>query len=416
MEEKMLILKMLQEGKITADEALKLLETIEKTGANTTQSNSKANDMKDEFTAKLNDMKIDEKLNKFSEKASKLAGTFGEKASKLAEQLGENINTEKISNNTEKFAEEFSKRIEGLGQDIAESAAKFADTFGGQLFNLFDYPYERYKYSSVYTYPANESKSVYVRTSNFNIRVNPADTEEIIIKIFANSDLPSLTIDEYFKTISEEKTYKFSSEFPGKTWGRIEMTIPKGMDILSFSTDNAKCDINGMEVRLLSCSTANGKVILTKCTAEELEILTDNEKIILEDVSARTTNARTSNSKIVIENSRLDNIDAKTSNAPIVMNALRKGDSLNSNYILSTCNGKIDVELDAAETFEYMVDAHTTMSSIDVNLKNLTYTMDKNGIGTQNTAQVKSENFDTASNKITIKANTSNAAIYIKNI
>lgn len=416
MEEKMLILKMLEEGKITADEALKLLAALEKTDTNTTPSDSKINEIKDELTTKLNDMKIDEKLNKFSEKASKLAENFGEKAGKLAGQIGESINSEKITNNTERFAEEFSKRIESLGQDIAESAAKFANTLGGQLCNLFDYTYDKYKYSSVYTYPADEGTSVFVKTSNFNIRVNPGDTKEIIIKIFANSDSPDLTIDKYFKTISEEKAYTFSTEFPKRTWGRIEITIPKEMDILNFCTENAKCDINGIGARLLSCTTANGKVLLTKCTAEEIKLLTDNERIVLDEVSARTANIRTSNSKIVIDDSRLDNIDAKTSNASIIMNASRKGDSLSSNYILNTSNGKIDIELVEAEDFEYMVDAHTTISNIDVQLKNLTYTMDKHGMGTQNTAQIKSENFDTASNRITIKANTSNAAIHIKNI
>jgi hypothetical protein len=56
------------------------------------------------------------------------------------------------------------------------------------------------------------------------------------------------------------------------------------------------------------------------------------------------------------------------------------------------------------------------MSSIDVKLTNLTYEMDKKDIGMQSSTQVKSENFDTASSKITIKANTSNAPISIENV
>ena len=416
MEEKMLILKMLQEGKITTDEAVKLLEALEKGTAGTTPSGSRINEIKDEFTAKLNEMKIDEKLNKFGEKASKLAETLGEKAGKLAGQLGENINSEKIGNNTEKFTGEFTKRMESLGQDIAESASKFADTFGSQLGNLFENAYEKYRYNSSYTYPVEEGTSIYLRTSSFSIKVSPSDTKEMTISIFANSDLPQLVIDEYFKTIVEEKNYRLSSEFPVKTWGRIEILLPKGMDILSFCTDNAKCEISDIEAKLLSCSTTNGKVILSKCIAAEIEILTDNERVILDEVSARTANIRTSNSKIAIEDSRLDNIDAKTSNAAIFVNSARKEDSLSSNYILSTSNGKIDVSLAAAEGFEYMVDAHTTMGSIDVNLTNLTHAMDKRNIGMQSTAQIRSENFDTASSKITIKANTSNAPITIKNI
>ncbi|HYE84181.1 MAG TPA: DUF4097 family beta strand repeat-containing protein [Clostridia bacterium] len=416
MEEKMLILKMLQEGKITTDEAVKLLEALEKGSANTAPSGSRINEIKDELAAKLNEMKIDEKLNKFGEKATKFAETLGEKAGKLAGQLGENINTDKIGNNTEKFTEEFAKRMESLGQDIAESATKFADTFATQFGSLFEAGYEKYRYSSSYTYPLEESASIFFRTSSFSIKTTPSDAKEITVNIYANSNMPQLVIDEYFKLITEAGNYRLSTEFPGRTWGRIEIQLPKGMDTLSISTENAKCEISGMEVKFLNCSTTNGRVIISGCNAEEIEVLADNEKVIMDKVSARTANIRTSNSRITIEDSSLDNIDAKTSNAAIQVSTSRKGDSLSSNYILNTTNGKIAVELKTSEGFEHMVDAHTTMSGIDVKLANLVFAMDKKSIGMQSTAQVRSENFDTASSKVTIKANTSNAPISIENI
>jgi len=416
MEEKMLILKMLQEGKISTDDAVKLLEALEKNATNAAPSGSRINEIKDELTAKLNEMKIDEKLNKFGEKATKFAETLGEKAGKLAGQFGENISPDKINNNTEKFTEEFAKRMESLGQDIAESATKFADTFASQLGSLLETGYEKYRYNSSYTYPVTEGASIYFKTSNFSIKVSPNETKEVVVNLFANSNLPQLVIDEYFKAVVDGSSYRLTSDFPGRTWGKIEIQLPKGMDILSFSTDNAKCELNDMDAKLISCSTSNGKVIITRCSADEIEILTDNEKVLLDEASARTANIRTSNSRIAIGNSRIDNIDAKTSNASILVSTSRRGDTLNSNYILSTSNGKIDVGLGAAENFEHMVDAHTTMGSIDINLNNLTYSMDKKSIGMQSTALVKSEGFETASNKITIKANTSNAPIIIGSI
>lgn len=416
MEEKMLILKMLQEGKITTDDAVKLLEALEKGSAGTSQPGSKINDIKDDLAAKLNEMKIDEKLNKFGEKATKFAETLGEKAGKLAGQLGENLNSEKISNNTEKFTEEFTKRLESLGQDIAESASKFADSFASQLGNLFETGYEKYKYNTNYTFPIGEDASLYLRTSNFSIKVIPTDAKEITVSVFANSNLSQLVIDEHFKTITEAGSYRISTEFPGRTWGRIELQLPKGMDVISICTDNAKCEISDLDARLLACSTTNGKVVVTGCSTEEIEILTDNERVVLDEVSSRIANIRTSNSKIAIDGSHLDNIDAKTSNAAITVAASRNGDSISSSYVFNTSNGKIDVGLKEAEMLEHMVDAHTTMGSIDVNLKNLTYTMDKKNIGMQSDAQIKSENFDTASGKITIKANTTNAPIRIENI
>jgi DUF4097 and DUF4098 domain-containing protein YvlB len=416
MEEKMLILQMLQEGKITAEDAVKLLEALDKGGANTAPSGSKINDFKDELAAKLNDMKIDEKLNKFGEKASKIAETLGEKAGKLAGQLGDNMSPDKIGNNTEKFTEEFAKRMETLGQDIAESASKFADTFASQLDGLFEGNYEKYRYNSSYTYPMAETSRLYLKTSNFSIKVSPSDSNDMKVDIFANSNVPQLIIDEYFKAITETGYYKLSSEFPGRTRGRIEIQLPKGMSLLEISTDNAKCEVNDMDMEQLNCSTSNGRVTLTNCSANDIELLTDNEKVILNAVTARVANIRTSNSKITIEGSHLDNVDAKTSNASITANTSRKGDSLSSNYIFNTSNGKIDVGLLASEGFEHMVDAHTTMGSIDVNLANLTYSMDKKSIGMQSTAEVKSENFDTASSKITIKAVTTNAPINISQV
>lgn len=416
MEEKMLILKMLQEGKITTDEALKLLEALEKSSTGAPQSGTKINDIRDELTAKLNEMKIDEKLNKFGEKASKLAETFGEKAGKLAEQLGENISPEKISNNTEKFTEEFSKRMESLGQDITESASKFADAFASQIGSLFETGYEKYKYNSSYTYPVAEDNNIYLKTSNFSVKLIPSNTKEIKVNLFVNSNIPYMVIDEYFKTIAEADGIRFSSEFPGRTWGRLEIHLPKKISEINIATENARCEISDMDARLINCSTTNGRITISRCNSEEIEILTDNEKVILNKVSARTANIRTSNSKIEIEDSFLDNIDAKTSNAAITTNTLRKGDSLSSNYTLSTSNGKIDVSVAAAEGFEHMIDAHTSMSSIDVNLTNLAYKIDKKNVSMQNTVQLKSENFDTASNKIIIKANTSNAPITIRNI
>lgn len=416
MEEKMLVLKMLQEGKITTDDAVKLLEALEMSNPNVNPSGSRINELKDELTAKLNDMKIEEKLNKFGEKATRFAETLGEKAGKLAGQLGENINSEKLNNNTEKFTEELTKRMGSLGQDITESASKFADTFANQLGNLFETTYEKYRYNSSYTYPVPEGASIYMKTSNFSIKASPNEANEIAVNIYANSNLPQLVIDEYFKAIVDGSSFRLSSEFPGRTWGRIELLLPKGMDILSLSTDNAKCEINKMETKLINCSTSNGKIVLTGCAAEEIEVLTDNEKVILDEVTARTANIRTSNSRVSIDDSNLDNIDAKTSNAAITVNTSRKGDSLSSSYVLSTSNGKIDINLEKSEDFEHMVDAHTTMGSIDVNLTNLTYAMDKKSIGMQSTANVKSDNFDTASGKITIKATTSNASINIENM
>ncbi len=415
MEEKLLILNMLKEGKITTDDAVKLLEALEHSSTDTPPSSSRINELRDEISAKLNEIKIDEKLNKFSEKATKFAESFGEKAGRLAEHIGENINAEKIESGTEKFAEEFARKMEGLGQEIAESASKFADAFTWQLNSFFETGHDRYKYSSSYTYPIPEGGNVYLKTSNFSIKAIPGDTKDVEVSISVNSAVPQLSVDEYFKAITEEDGLRLLPEFPGKTWGRIELKLPKAVNELDLTTNNAKCEISNVDVNAIDCSTTNGKVSLTKCKAEKIEIFTDNEKVLLDKTSARTANIRTSNSRIEIEDCHLDNIDAKTSNSAIIVRSSREGDSLISNYTLSTTNGKIDIGITGTEGLEYMVDAHTTIDDISVSLTNLTY-KDSVNAGMQSSIQIKSENYDTASDKMLITANTSNASINISNL
>lgn len=422
MEEKMLILKMLQEGKITTEEAVKLLDAIEKSGAptgaasGTTSSGSRINEIKDEFTTKLNEMKIDEKLNKFGEKATKMAEVLGEKAGKLAGQLGENMNAEKLGSNTEKFTEEFTKRMESLGQEIAESATKFADTFASQLDGLFEGSFEKYRYNSSYTYPMPEGACLQLRTSNFAIKAYPGESNELRVNLTCSSSMPQLVLDEYFKVITEDGNFKLSSDFPGRTRGRIELLLPKNMEKLTVITDNARCEISDMNAKQLNCSTSNGRILLTGCNIEETELLTDNEKVLLENVSAKTANIRTSNAKIAMSACKLDNIDARTSNGPISAETSRKGDYLSSSYIFNTTNGKIDIGIASEESLEYSVNAQTTMGGIDIKLPGLSYEHDRKNFDMQGSAELKSDNFDTASAKLTIKAITSNGPVNILQI
>jgi DUF4097 and DUF4098 domain-containing protein YvlB len=419
MEEKMLILKMLQEGKITAEEAVKLLDALEKSGtsagasAGSTSSGSRMNEIKDEFTTKLNEMKIDEKLNKLGEKATKMAEALGEKAGKLAGQLGENINAEKLGSNTEKFTGEFTKRMESLGQEIAESATKFADTFASQLDGLFEGSFEKYRYNSSYTYPMLEGASLQLRMSNFAVKAYPGDSNELKVNLTCSSNVQQLALDEFFKVITEDGNFKLTSDFPGRTRGRIDLQLPKNMEKLTIVTDNARCEISDINVKQLNCSTSNGKIQLTSCSIEETELLTDNEKVLLENVSVKTANIRTSNAKIAMNGCRLDNIDARTSNGPIMVEASRKGDYLNSSYVFNTTNGKVDIGIAKEEGLEYSVNAHTTMGSIDIKLPGLNYEFDKKNFDMQGSAELKSDNFDTASGKLSLRAVTSNGPINI---
>lgn len=404
MEEKMMILKMLQDGKITAEEACKLLEAVASSG-------SKSASFKEEFTSKLNEMKIDEKLNKFGEKAAKIAESIGDKAERFVEQFSDKMDAERINYNTEKFSEEFSKRIESLGRDITESAGRIADMFSTQLENIFDIGYE--KYTGCYSYPCEENADIQLTASNFSVKTIPCQKQNIVINVTANTNIPEFVLDNYFKAILDGSCCKFSCELPGKSWGKIEIQVPENIQRLNIKTDNGKCEILGIQLKDMDCTTNNGKVYVSKCNCDSIELLTDNGRVIIGESSARTANIRTSNAKIDIADCKIDNIDAKTTNASIELTSLNRNRDTESRYILNTTNGKINILFNGSNDDECMVEASTTMGNINVALSKMTYTLDKKDIGMHSSASVKSNDYDTSSNRIYINAVTSNAPINI---
>ncbi len=392
MEERMMILKMLQEGKITADEANKLLEAIER--GNQSSEFNRAN------------------RDKFEEKFSK----FKEKAGKFSDQVGDSFSAgkEKFSTNTEKFADEFSKKMENFGSEMAEAAMKLSDKLVNFLGNTFDIGHDKYQFTKAYTYPSTEAANINIQSTNFSVKVSPSETEDIVVNMYVNSSVPQLNIDEFFKVENIENNYSFITEFGGRTWGKIELLIPKHVSSVVINTTNGKCELNEISAGYIKSHTSNGKVVVYKCHTNEFEAVTNNGKVVYEQSSSRTANIGTSNGKIEITESKIDNIDARTSNGSIQLSGINKLEASEGRYTLKTSNGRIHLGLSNCEDCGFMVDANTSLGSLNINLPDLNYAINKKTSSLNSSAMVKSNNYDSIENKIYIKANTSNSSISIE--
>lgn len=392
MEEKMLILKMLQEGKISAEEAHKLLEAV---GANNTSFES---------DARRNEKKFEEKMQELHQKANK-----------VAEKLGSTLNTsaEKFSSNSEKFGDDFSKRMESFGNDIADSAVKFTDRMVNYLGNFIDIGYDKYQYNKNYVYEITDNAHISVDTCNFAVVVNPTSESNLVLNLYVNTLIPSLSIDEYFQVSQSDNSLSFKTQFPSRTWGKMEIRVPKHLSNLNIITTNGKCELIDIAVDNIESNTSNGRISLTNCQSKTISAITSNGKITVAGTSAAFADLSTSNGKIEIGNCQFDKMDAKTSNGSIVLDGIYKMSSVEGNYNLRTSNGKIVIELNNSETCGCMIDAGTSLGSITVDLPQLNYFVDKKSFSMQSTAQIKSANFDALADKIIINAHTSNSSIVI---
>jgi DUF4097 and DUF4098 domain-containing protein YvlB len=391
-EEKMLILKMLQEGKITAEEAHKLLESLD------------ANTSSFESDTRKYEKKFEEKMQGFQQKASK-----------VAEKLGNSLNNsaEKFGSNSEKFGDDFAKRMESFGNDIADSAVKFSDKLVNYLGNFIDVGNDKYQYNKNYIYPLADNAEISVDTSNFTVIVSPSTESDLMINLFINSSTPNLVLDEFFKVDQVNNNFSFKTQFPSRTWGKIEVLVPKHLSILNIVTSNGKCELNDISADTIVSNTSNGRISLLNCQSKVAKASTSNGKIIAASSSSDFADFNTSNGKIEIGNCKFNKLDAKTSNGAIILDGIYKLDAKEGSYNLRTSNGKVTIGLNNNETCGYMIDATTSVGNISVDLPELNYFIDKKSFSMQSVAQVKSANFDSIADKIFINTHTSNSSIVI---
>jgi len=398
MDEKMMILKMLQDGKITSEEAYKLINAIDGSKSEETRN-----------TSRKIEIDVEDKLNRFAEKASRIAEKVNQKANKFAEKVNQNINS-----NPEIFNDDFGKRLESVGNDIAESAVKFADRLVNYLGSVLDFNPDKMQQHKSYTYPAEGLTDLYLSTDNFSVKVNPAETHEIIINMYTNSINPNHNFDEYYSADINGNSCRISTKFPLGTWGRVELLVPKCIDILTVYTSNGKCEINGLNVDQAKYQTSNGKITLVASGGKKIEAITSNGKIVFDNTSFSNTSISTSNGKIEVLNSRFDTIDAKTSNGALLLSGVKTLEAAEAKYNLYTSNGRIAIELEPKPECGYLVDANTSLGSIHVDLPELAYSVEKNVSTLHSTALVKSGDFESTNNKVYVSATTSNASISIE--
>ena len=393
MEEKMLILKMLQEGKITAEEAHKLLESLGTSTPNT------------ESDARKTDKRFEEKMQGLQQKASK-----------VAEKLGNSLNNsaEKFGSNSEKFGDDFAKRMESFGGDIADSAVKFSDKLVNYLGNFIDVGNDKYQYTKNYLYPLADNAEISIDTSNFAIVVSPTTETDLMINLSVSSSTPNLELGDFFKVDQVNNNFCFKTQFPSRTWGKVEVLVPKHLKNLNIVTSNGKCELNDITSDKIVSNTSNGRISLLNCQSETVKASTSNGKIIVSGSASDVADFNTSNGKIEIDNCKFDKLDAKTSNGAIVLDGIYKVNATEGSYNLRTSNGKIIISLNNSETCGCMIDATTSVGNISVELPQLNYFIDKKSFSMQSAAQVKSANFDSIADKIFINAHTSNSSILIE--
>jgi len=256
---------------------------------------------------------------------------------------------------------------------------------------------------------------VILKTQNLAVLASSTSNSEVSINMKLNLFFENTDIDKYISVKYEDGAIYVTTDFPVKTWGTLEIQLPKNIGNFEVETSNSKCILEDLKGIALNCSTSNGKIEIKGCTWQNMDARTNNSKILISNSQSSYASIDTSNGGIELDNSAFDKLKSNTSNGSIYLNRFDSINDGEAEYMLQTSNGKIKITLPKNNSSGYSINARTSLGNINIPELEPNYIINRKNGNMRAEASVISSNFETFAKKILIEAVTSNSSINIAN-
>lgn len=460
-DERFMILSMLESGKITNEEAAKLLDALDVTEeTNTFKINLDKGVTKDKTTKKVNEDTTTENTNddtndEFTKNKSKKSFNW--------EATFSNFTKFKNFDNFDKLGEEINSKIEVFTENIAENAnslAEGATSFANKLLGKLDDfistegdfifgPYKE-KYQEIIKKIENPTSTILDFTAVNGI-ITIKTWQEDFIKIDAKcKHKEDISVPDDFYEVSEiDNRFVVYPKLTKNLSMHLDIMIPDEVfDEIYVNNTNNKIRLNTTKANKLVCRNKNSSIQLNGCSSDKADIFTKNSSIIIDhcridELEGSTTNASikclnsviergnlissnasvlceqltsevlsiiTSNGTIKLYNITADDISAKTSNGKIDAHGIDTTSLVKLG--LCTSNANI-IALLTNSPKTYAIDANTSNGKVNLEIPDLVY---KNNDFSSRSPHVIACSQDSTDPDILIKALTSNASIKIGNV
>lgn len=355
-EEKMMILKMLEQGKITPNEATELLNAVKDREAG---------------------------------KTSSIQSDLGKKVEILSKDLEPKLRmaAKTLLDKTASFADKLSKSL--------SDSNTFSFFIGGKEKTL-----ELHAGSRCNTELRLNAKNgmIYIKGYNgdkITAKINyvPKDSSHDV-ELVELGNAFYLNYDEiYFNKVA------------------IEAFVPEKLFTkLYLETNNDKILVDGFKSETMNIYNSKGSIELKNITAEKLDVETNNAKIILKNITGKSVKAETSNGTIEAKQCDVEKIDLTTSEAEIILDAESK-ELRESNFYqwnVETSNAAVKINTQKDPRVGYDLKANTSLNGVQINIGNMNYKVNE-----KNYVKGITNNYSIAHNKVSLNIETSNAPIII---
>ncbi len=411
-EERLMVLTMLQEGKISSDEASKLLQALDEleieeelqSCCKTDLYYDEDNDMdeqipnseerytgfihdKNEYTdssaKKVTTNKIEalekklekkaEKMERLSESLDKEMDTFGQKMDDWGENFGEDFGEkmgawgesfgEKMGNWGENFGEKMGK----VGEELAESATslsekvlKMVDSFiGDGSFGIFPGSYENINETIDRNILNIDSPILEIHGTNGKIILHSWEEDNIRIK--ARCSIKKSIYDKsqsVYEVMEQNNKLVFKPRYTNGIGTSLEIYVPsKEYEKIFLLTSNGRIEADKINTKELILDTTNGSIKTSNISSNRIIACSNNGTITTEYIDSKKIELETSNATINVQGINCENIIATTKNGRIAFM-----DVQSKEMILTSSNASLRVE----DCMASSITAKTSNGSIKV--------------------------------------------------
>lgn len=416
MNEKKMILEMLQDGKITSEEALGLLEKLKEIdNSENSQENSNYND----------DIVGNGNYHHHEHDGGDHRHHHGHNPHRMHGMGMHGFHNPRGFRRGRRHDMDFNW-LDELRDSVESAAKNVMESFEG-MDSTFNMNGPKYDFELRAPIDNDGIKSLMLPAINSKMDVTGYDGDEIII---TGKYSMKFLGEPPMELKSEGGNYSLLYDKGSFSSVGFKAMVPRMFEIdeVTLLNKNGKIDVERLNAKTIKSETTNAPVNFDEITTNSIHAITKNsslsfDKVITETIYAQTSNAKikvddtkakevrleTTNAGITVEDSGIHSIYAKTTNAKVSIKDFPKSENQGLyNIMCETTNGTIMVEK-PDKNIPFYVLAATSLGRIEGNLDGIKFDRYQ-----KNFIEGKSDGFDEAVNKLELRLRTSHGAIIIE--
>lgn len=400
-EERMMILKMLQEGRINSEEAAKLLEALETNQKQAPGNGPRFEGFKSPRPSQHNYYdevaKVRERINEWRRDISK---NYNQKDfDKMVDEF---------SNKAEKFGKEVTNVAFGVADKVVDFVGTIVDT---GAFNIFG---SCVLVEKTYEAAALEGTNLDLQATNGQITVKKHQEDRILIKAKIRTPQEAETALVFSNEngtvalkLAKPDTFNLSVSY--------DVFVPAvKFNKLALETKNSKITVEDTVSEEFVSITKNGAIDLTGVTSNKVAVDTKNAKVDINYLIGKNVIIGTKNAMIDIKNLKAEKMEATTVNGKILLENLQGYDNATMiELVLKTKNADIKANMGDSDDKGYKVKAQTTNGGINLLIPGLLYRNAPKADSFSRQAEAETENYNSAAQRVNIYAETLNGYIEV---